>query len=64
MINRGSNMNWLIYICGGIIFIGTVAKVVPFSFKGTFKSGTKLIVDISFLYSIPAWVWICWKFIK
>ena len=56
-------MNWLIYICGGIIFCSWVSNFIKFMFKFEFENGVKIELNFSGLVAVPAWIWICWKLI-
>lgn len=56
-------MNWLIYLGGGMIFYNIISKLANFNVQFEIKR-TKITIDFSWLFSLPAWIWICWKFIK
>ena len=62
-------MNFLMYIGGGILFMGVVLHIVldgDYYNRTDYDEGVKekAAKYISVLASLFVWIWICWKFIK
>ena len=57
-------MNWLMYIGGFWIFNNIIQQVSDFKFEAEFKNGIKIKLGLAWIYSLPVWVWVCWRFIS